>query len=282
VQRLGRKVSAPGATLDDWRIAGELALRLGDDFDLEFVDEVTDEIARVAPAHLGASAALLRRSRDGVVLPLRDHLDEIMVRTRDLNIMSEDGHAVSWDPIRSEAAVPAGSTQAVEGSGAGGNVNITPETGDPFDDPEAAAHAVDEARDQSERGRREAPPLHEWDRQAASTHVPGRDSYALRLVVQRTLYDGGRIVSCTPSLAALRKDPVLLVHAHDLANIGVDEGMDVRVTSSRATVTLPVRVDPSVPAGTARVQFTADGRGAAELIDTTAMVTDLRVETIRS
>jgi predicted molibdopterin-dependent oxidoreductase YjgC len=112
--------------------------------------------------------------------------------------------------------------------------------------------------------------------------VPGRDSYALRLVVQHTLYDGGRIVTCTPSLATLRKDPVLLVHPHDLANIGVDEGAQVRVTSSRATVTLPVRVDRSVPAGTARLPFTADGRGAAEIIDTTAMVTDLRVETIRA
>jgi anaerobic selenocysteine-containing dehydrogenase len=71
------------------------------------------------------------------------------------------------------------------------------------------------------------------------------------------------------------------VHPHDLADIGVEEGAQVRVTSARATITLPVRTHPTVPAGTARLSFTADGRGAAELIDTTAMVTDLRVETIR-
>jgi anaerobic selenocysteine-containing dehydrogenase len=203
------------------------------------------------------------------------------VRTRDLNIMSEDGHAVSWDPIRSEAAVPAGSTAAVEAAGAGGAVNLTPDAGDPGDDPAAAAHAVDTARDQSERARREAPALHEWDRTVVSADPPGRDKYALRLVSQRLLYDGGRVVTCTPALKPLRNEPVLLVHPHDLADIGVDEGAVVRVTSSRGTVTVPVETHPTVPAGTARLPFTADGRGAGELIDTAAMVTDLRVETIR-
>src|SRR5581483_4450028 len=101
LQRIARKVSPEGAAMDDWRIAGELALRLGDDFDLEFVDEVTDEIARLAPAHAGATSALLRRARDGVLLPVRAHIDEVALRTRDLNIMAEDGSAVSWDPIRS-------------------------------------------------------------------------------------------------------------------------------------------------------------------------------------
>jgi NADH-quinone oxidoreductase subunit G len=281
VQRLGRKVSPLGTTMDDWRIAGELAVRLGDDFDLEFVDEVTDEIAKVAPSHLGARAPLLRRARDGVVLPVRAHLDEILLRTRELNIMSEDGQAVSWDPIRSEAAAPAGSTAAVEASGAGGNVNITPDAGDPSDSPEEAAAALDDAHTVSATADRDAPALHVWDRSAGSVDPPGRDAYALRLVAQRTLYDGGRIVASTPALAGLRKEPVLLVHAQDLARIGVEDGASVRVTSARATVTLPVRTDPSVPAGMARLPFTADGRGAAELIDTTAMVTDLRVETIR-
>ncbi|HEV3363493.1 MAG TPA: NADH-quinone oxidoreductase subunit NuoG, partial [Acidimicrobiia bacterium] len=51
--RLARKVTPPGTAMEDWRIAIELALRLGVDFDLEAVDEVTDEIARLAPAHQG-------------------------------------------------------------------------------------------------------------------------------------------------------------------------------------------------------------------------------------
>ncbi len=282
VQRLGRKLSPEGTTMDDWRIAGELALRLGDDFDLEFVDEVTDEIARVAPAHAGALVALLRRARDGIVLPVREHLDAVMLRTRELNIMADDGQAVSWDPIRADAAVPAGSTAAVEGAGAGSNVNLQPDVDDPEHDPKAAAQAVGAARDQSERLAREAPELYVWDGAANDLDAPGRDAYALRLVAGRSLYDGGRITMCTPALAPLRKDAALLVHPQDLARIGVDEGDSVRVTSSRATATLAVRTHGSVPAGTAQLFFGADGQGAAELIDTTTMVTDLRVETIRA
>ncbi|HEV7534891.1 MAG TPA: molybdopterin-dependent oxidoreductase, partial [Acidimicrobiia bacterium] len=68
--RLVRKVTPPGTAMEDWRIAAELALRLGADFDLEAVDEVTDEIARLAPAHEGANAGLLRKAVDGVVIPL--------------------------------------------------------------------------------------------------------------------------------------------------------------------------------------------------------------------
>ena len=49
VQRVGRKVAPEGTAMDDWRIAAELAARLGRDLDLATVDEVTDEIARVAP-----------------------------------------------------------------------------------------------------------------------------------------------------------------------------------------------------------------------------------------
>ena len=60
VQRVGRKVAPEGAAMDDWRIASELAVRLGSDFDFATVDEVTDELARVAPAHAGVDAALLR------------------------------------------------------------------------------------------------------------------------------------------------------------------------------------------------------------------------------
>ena len=106
VQRVGRKVAPEGTAMDDWRIAVELAFRLGTDFDLATVDEVTDEIARVAPAHLGATAALLRRARDGVVLPLREHLDEIVLRTRELTIMADDGPGTSWDPIKVEGEAP--------------------------------------------------------------------------------------------------------------------------------------------------------------------------------
>ena len=102
MQRVGRKVAPEGTAMDDWRIAGELALRLGADFDFATVDEVTDELARVAPALAGVDSALLRRARDGVVLPLREHRDEVVLRTRALSILADDGSGTSWDPIKVE------------------------------------------------------------------------------------------------------------------------------------------------------------------------------------
>ena len=79
--------------MEAWRIAAELAVRLGHDFDLETVDEVQDEIARVAPAFAGVDAALLRRARDGVVLPLADHVDDLATGP------GAPGAGVSWEPI---------------------------------------------------------------------------------------------------------------------------------------------------------------------------------------
>src|SRR3954465_6831784 len=80
--------------MPDWRIAAELALRLREDFDLESPEEVQDEIARVAPAFAGVTSPLVQRARDGVVLPIAEHPDEIVLRR--LAIPLTD---VSWEPI---------------------------------------------------------------------------------------------------------------------------------------------------------------------------------------
>jgi NADH-quinone oxidoreductase subunit G len=253
VQRVGRKVAPEGTAMDDWRIAVELAYRLGRDFDLATVDEVADEVARVAPAQLGANAALLRRARDGVVLPFREHVDEIVLRTRELSILSEDGQGTSWDPIK------------VEGEAA---ADVGEDQDPPVVDPEPEVAAA-------------APALLEWDRAAPSVSVPPRDGYALRLVVGRTLYDHGRIVSETPAFARLVPDNVLRVNPHDLAALGVDSGTEVKITAARASLTRPVVGDPAVPVGVAALAFPADGTGPALIIDTAALVTDVRVETLR-
>jgi NADH-quinone oxidoreductase subunit G len=96
VQRVARIVTPEGSTMEPWRIAAELALRLGSDFDLESVEEVQDEIARVAPVFAGVDAALVRRARDGVVLPLVEHLDELTLGA------GPRGAGPSWEPIPSQ------------------------------------------------------------------------------------------------------------------------------------------------------------------------------------
>ena len=268
VQRVGRKISPEGTAMDEWRIAGELAARLGADFDLEAVDEVTDEIARLAPAHHGATAALLRHARDGAVLPLAEHLGEVVWRRGAMTIQAEDGSGTSWDPIRvgGEAAAVSDVEQA---------------------DAAAALEDGEDGEGGTEGGAggavvAEPPPdLHVWDRAFAPAEVPARDAYALRLVTGRTLYDHGRAVALSGAVAGLAGEPELLVSATDLARLGVDDGGQVRVTSAKATITIAVRAAAGVPQGVARLAFGADGTRAQELIDAAAHVIDLRVETVR-
>ena len=63
VMRLARLVSPDGTTMPDWRIAAELALRFGADFGFETVEDVQDEIARVARARGGRRRAPAARAR---------------------------------------------------------------------------------------------------------------------------------------------------------------------------------------------------------------------------
>ncbi len=109
VMRLGRIVTPDGATMEPWRIACELAVRLGVDFDLESTDEVQDEIAKVAPAFAGVDATLIRRARDGVVLPHAEHPDEVRFGT------GAPGAGVSWEPIpAAPEEIPAPEAEAPE------------------------------------------------------------------------------------------------------------------------------------------------------------------------
>jgi NADH-quinone oxidoreductase subunit G len=264
VQRVGRKVSPPGSAMDDWRIAGELALRLGSDFDLEQVDEVTEEIAATAPAFAGATAAVLRRARDGVVLPVAEHRDEIVWRGGALTILAEDGSGASWEPIRAGAAGSPDPSESVAETGTA---------------PEAPAETAIAAETVTAAAAPPRPIV--WDRSFGSADVPGRDAYALRLVTGHTLYDGGRTVISSPPLAGLVRTRALRVSATDLTRLGVDDGATVRVTSARGSLDLTVHVDESLAAGVARLDFSPAARGAADLIDVTQPVTDVRVETQR-
>jgi anaerobic selenocysteine-containing dehydrogenase len=215
---------------------------------------VTDEIARVAPAFTGATADFLRQARDGAVLPISEHRSEVVLRTSGLTILADDGPGASWEPIRSAGAA----VDEAEADGAGPETTLPP-----------AAELAPRI------------PTVVWDRQLGSTEIPARDAYALRLVTGRTLYDWGRAVSSSPSLVGLVGGVTLVVSVTDLNRIGVADGAIVKVTSSRKSLDLPVRVDPLLPAGVARLSFSPGAPGAADLIDISSPVTDVRVETLR-
>ncbi len=192
----------------------------------------------------------MKRARDGVVVPIAAHLDEIVLRTRDLSIMADDGSGTSWDPIKVEGA-------------------------EPDDLPEELVGEADVSAPA------DAPAPHAWDRRATHPETPARDAYALRLVVGRSLYDEGRMVSETPLLQRLVPETGLRVNPSDLARIGVDSGGQVKVTSTRGSQVVAVKSDAGIPAGIACMDFSADALGAALLVDVSQPVIDLRVESLR-
>jgi NADH-quinone oxidoreductase subunit G len=280
VQRVSQQISPEGTVMSDWRVASELALRFGVDFDLETVTEVQNEIARVAPAFAGVDARLLRRARDGVVLPLGLH-DEELVLDADARPLTD----ASWEPIRpgtissEEGHASHVGTGVVEATGTGATTTLKPG----LTEVEAHAGSHEEA-DEVGRAARDAlaegPPLHEWDRTTGRAPTEPRDAYALRLVAGRKLYDAGRVSSVSSSLWPLAPGATLLVHARDRDRIGVPDGVDVRVTSRRGSVVVPVQADPGVPRGVAFLAFNQPGPGAGDLIDATGAVTDVHVETL--
>jgi anaerobic selenocysteine-containing dehydrogenase len=113
--------------------------------------------------------------------------------------------------------------------------------------------------------------------------VPPPDSYSLRLIAQRSLYDAGVTLGACASLAGLVPAAVLHVNSHDLERIGVATGDRVRVRSSRASVVLEVAADEGVTRGTAALGFnlgSADAAGVAALIEVSQPVVDVRLETL--
>ena len=253
VSRLNQKVTAPGTARPDWMIAAELALRLGGDLGFESLDDIALETERLAPSQAGVTPQLLARPgyRDGVVVPLGD------------GGPPEGDRAVEGIEVRSN--------QAHLG-------NVLPENVPDSDarlEPVAGTATAPVTAPPMER-----PPLIRFRPGAAARPVPPVDAYSLRLVASRTLYDAGALVQRSPSLAALAEAPTLRVNPADLGRMGVTTGDRVRVSSSRRSLVLDVAADPRVLRGSAVLAFNAPGEGAAELIDATQPVTDVRVETV--
>ncbi len=254
VSRLGRKIAPDGSTMDGWRIAAELAARLGMDFDLESVNEVQDEIAQVAPAFVGVDSKLISWAIDGAVLPVADHAADI---TFALSALDQNKRAagVSWEPIPTRA-------ESSEGQSAGESSNG-----------EVPAAAVSPPRPDL--------PLYIWSQQAPERTAALTDSYSLRLVASATLYGSDLITTQTPALARLANTVAeLRVNEHERDRLGVVDGEVVRVISSRASIELPLIVDPSVPERVAFVAVNRVAPGATDLIDISDAVTDLRIETL--
>lgn len=226
VTRVAAKVSAPGVARPDWTIAALLAFELGSDLGFESVEDVTEEIARVAPSHLGLTAAVLdaRGASDGVLLPL---------------------------PSLADAASVMGEAEETDA---------------------AAPLAV--------------PSLLTFMPSGVSAVVPTPDSYSMRLVANRSLYDRGVHVQASSSLAHLA--PTFGVHLNpgEIERHGLRDGGPVKVMSQSADLTTIVISDERVPRGVAVLPVSLGAQGASDLFDlvtaTKEGITKVRLESVGS
>jgi predicted molibdopterin-dependent oxidoreductase YjgC len=107
---------------------------------------------------------------------------------------------------------------------------------------------------------------------------PPVDSYSLRLVATRKLYDDGVLVQHAASLSALAPGTVLRVNGYDFDRLGVEEGSVVRVKSPRGSINVEIRIDNGIPRGSAAIAVNQPGVPVSELIDASERVTDVRIE----
>jgi formylmethanofuran dehydrogenase subunit D len=113
---------------------------------------------------------------------------------------------------------------------------------------------------------------------APPSGAPADGGPAIRLVARRTLWDGGTLVQSSAALERLHPEPALRVHQSVLADLGAADGEPVRVSSSRGSIVVPGIGDPNLPAGTAVLAWNIPGFAPNGLIDSSAAVTEVRVD----
>ncbi len=254
VSRLGQKLVAPGESWPDWMIAAELAAALGGDLGAQGVGDLLEEIGRLAPSHAGFGPSVLDRpgAHDGVVVPVAD--PEVLEAPRPI------------DPI----AVPG--VESVEVQGAPPRVGLAEaEPRGSALEPEPAVYPP--------------APLDLTSAGFEAPNVPPPDSYSLRLLSGRRLYDGGTAMVTSPSLAPLVAPAELRAHPYDLDRLGAATGDPVRVRSARGSLVLAARADDKLPKGTVAIDFNlavpgGPANAAAQLIDSRAAVTEVRLESL--
>ncbi|HUY21356.1 MAG TPA: NADH-quinone oxidoreductase subunit NuoG [Acidimicrobiales bacterium] len=291
VTRVAQKLVAPGQCWPDWMVAVELAERLSADLGFASVAEIWDEVERLAPSHAGITRAALDApgGRDGIVAPLASSPVRISSRASlapfdPVATPGIEAVEIQGAPPRAGLAEPLGGD---DGNGAGN------------DDGNGAGHG-----DGNGAGSAAARPRPlQWPQPVDAPHVPAPDSYSLRLVAPRHLYDGGVFVEACASLAALAPPATVQANPYDLDRLGVTTGERVRVRSARGALVLRAVADDGVPRGVASIGFNlaataaaSDGdgatagtageaaatvfAGASALIDAGDPVVDVRLETL--
>ncbi len=273
VTRLAQKAVPPGVARPDWVIASEIAERLGSNLGFDHLEGIWEEIERLAPAYRGATLGAVYglAGMDGVVVPveavaLGSPLSSRARRPID-PIATPGIHSVD-----EQGAPLAAGLSVIPGGDVAESEEVEEEAGEGLPPGEAQPATA---------GR---PGMVELDsRRWPAPGAPVVDSYSLRLVARRRLYDYGTLVQMAPSLKGLAEAPGVRMRLAELEKLGVASGDEVRVRSPHAEIVLPAVADDDVPQGVALLAVSsgpADEPGASSLIDSGEAVATVRIDTL--
>jgi NADH-quinone oxidoreductase subunit G len=272
VSRLGQKLVPAGNAWPDWTIAVELAAALGADLGLTSLAGVWQEIGQWAPAYRGLTQELIESDlfHDGRVVPLA-------------------GGGQRPSRVRPTDPVANPGIESAELQGSAPRIGLAEVPfGDPGDGTRAnGAHHAEAGGAATGSTSSTAVPavLSPSATDVRAVHVTPPNSYALRLVASRRLYDSGSAVVTSPSLATLVGEMVAAANPHDLDRLGVGTGDPVRIRSTRGSLTVLAKSDAGVPRGVVAVEFNlpagpGSADGASSLIDAMTAVTDVHLESV--
>jgi NADH-quinone oxidoreductase subunit G len=286
---LSQKVTPPGTARPDWMIAAELAQRLGDDLGVLSLEELFAELVAVAPSHAGLTIDDV--GVDGVVVPLgsADVDSDARVADDPQGIQTAGGTEQPDPDVDPDAAAAATEREAADTAEEMGAAEVEATEAQAEAVAEAEAGAVDDDAEGAgpvaeAEARPAGPAVAPLQYHPRPVEVPPLGGYELRLLTGRTLYDLATGTQSSRHLAHLAEGAALHLHPHDFDRLGVDAGSAVVVSNrerGRGQVTVPVHPSPRVPKGAALLAFNHPGGHAAELIDASAAVTDVRVEVAR-
>lgn len=119
---------------------------------------------------------------------------------------------------------------------------------------------------------------------AANISIPApeptpHDRYAFRLLVNRTLYDNGTLVSHCPSLAPLVEPATARLNPAAVRELGISDGDTVSVASTAGTISIPATADARVPEGVVVIPHNHTGADPRDLIASGSTVTEVRIST---
>ena len=108
--------------------------------------------------------------------------------------------------------------------------------------------------------------------------TPAQKKGTLRLVITRSMYDRGTLLSHSPSLIGLAEKSSLRVNPFDLKSLGIPNNSKVVIKGAKDQIRAQLVADERVTLGTLHVQWNHEGPDIRRIIDSSLLVTDLRIE----